>query len=283
MTKTALIDQNENLEVIKTPVGDGVISPLLQAAMSGQFTPEVLSQYLEVQKAYEANEAKKAYHQAVANFKRNPPVVIKDKKNSQFNNSAYVSRSGLVNTVNPALSEHGLSAHWEPDQSQNGLLSITCVLTHELGHSESATMSAPPDKSGSKNPIQELKSTKTYLEIATYEAVTGVAASDHGEDDGNATGKVQDLFAHNMAVKEWLFSIMVIKDGLNNDADIEAAAEAYAEMNRKTLFALNVASTKGGIWTTEEHKQFRENKQFKDTVQIHRKDSGWHNNPENQI
>jgi len=281
MTETALINEPERLEVI--PQANTGISPLLEAAMSGKFTPDVLSQYLEVQKAYEANEAKKAFHQAVANFKRNPPVVIKDKKNSQFNNSAYVSRSGLVNTVNPALSEHGLSAHWEPDQSKDGLLTITCVLTHELGHSESATMSAPPDSSGSKNPIQELKSTKTYLEIATYEAVTGVAASDHGEDDGNATGKAPDLFAHNMALKTWLISVVVIKDGLHNSADIEAAAEAYAEMPRSILSALHVASSKGGIWSTEEHKQFKENTEFKDAVQVHRKESGWHKDPENQI
>ena len=50
-------------------------------------------------------------------------------------------------------------------------------------------MSAPPDTSGSKNLIQQLKSTKTYLEIATFESVTGIAAIDKGDDDGNSAGQ----------------------------------------------------------------------------------------------
>ena len=50
-------------------------------------------------------------------------------------------------------------------------------------------MSGPPDDSGKKNPLQQIKSTITYLEIATFEAVTGIAASDAGDDDGNGTAR----------------------------------------------------------------------------------------------
>lgn len=182
MTDTKIAERVETMPAPVTPMD------MLNMAVSQGADLDKLEKLMELKERYDRDEAKKAFHQAVAEFKRNPPRVVKDKINSQYD-SRYVSKSGLVNTVNPVLSEHGLSAHWEPDQSQDGLLKVTCVLTHRLGHSESASMSAPPDNSGKKNPIQQLKSTKTYLEIATFESVTGVAACDSGDDDGNSAGK----------------------------------------------------------------------------------------------
>ena len=49
---------------------------------------------------------------------------------------------------------------------------MTCQITHELGHSESVEMTAPPDDSGGKNTIQSIASTKTYLERYTLLAAT---------------------------------------------------------------------------------------------------------------
>ena len=180
--------QQVNPQELRT-VQQSALSPMVQAVMTGQMTPEQLQSLLNVQKDYERNEAEKAFHMAVAEFKKNPPEVIKDKDNLQFK-SKYASKGNLVNTVNSALSPHGLNASWEFDQREDGKIGVTCTLSHAQGHSKKVTLWAPPDKSGSKNPIQEIKSTITYLEIATYEAVTGVAASDAGDDDGNgAKGK----------------------------------------------------------------------------------------------
>ena len=51
-------------------------------------------------------------------------------------------------------------------------------------------MKGPPDTSGSKNTLQQIKSTITYLEVSTYQAVTGVVAEDSNlDDDGNAAVK----------------------------------------------------------------------------------------------
>lgn len=180
------------------------LSPMVQAVMSGQMTPEQLQQLLDVQKNYEKNEAEKAFNMAVAEFKKNPPNVIKDKENKQFG-SRYASKDSLVNTVNAAMSPFGLNARWIPDQ-KDGQVGVTCKLTHAQGHCETATLWAPPDKSGSKNPIQEIKSTLTYLEIATYEAVTGIAASDAGDDDGNGAGGPAYITDEQVANLECLIS-----------------------------------------------------------------------------
>jgi len=63
-------------------------------------------------------------------------------------------------------------------------------MTHESGYSDSVTLKGPLDTSGSKNPLQQVKSTVTYLRKATFEAITGIATSDRtSDDDGNAAGE----------------------------------------------------------------------------------------------
>jgi len=51
-------------------------------------------------------------------------------------------------------------------------------------------------------------------------------------------------------------SVDYVKDSLAN-GEFESAAEAMAELNEEVRLALNVAPTKGGIWTLEETKAFQ--------------------------
>lgn len=125
---------------------------------------------------------------AKAEFKKNPPIVVTDKVNSQYG-SGYSSLANTVNTVNAAMSPFGLNASWDIDQ-ENSIIKVTCHLDHTDGHRESVSMSGPPDSSGSKNAIQQIRSTTTYLRALTFEAVTGIATVEAGlDDDGNAVGK----------------------------------------------------------------------------------------------
>lgn len=149
-----------------------------------------IEKLMELERAWKADKAKEAFNLALSEFKKIPVVVVKDKENVQYSKgdkkAMYVSLSTLVNTVNVAMAPYGLNANWEIEQKDT--IRVTCVLTHTLGHSKSVGLSAPPDSSGSKNPLQQIKSTITYLEGATFQAVTGVVAQDSGEDDGNGSG-----------------------------------------------------------------------------------------------
>jgi len=176
----------ESKEIATT--GSSPADLMRMALMHGE-SLEKIEKMLDLQKKYEENEARKAYYDAVAQFKENPPEVLKDKQNQQFKNSKYVSLGNLLKTINPALGEFGLSVSFIPEQSE-GMVKLTCKLSHRQGHSESVSMSAPPDTSGgnSKNPIQQIKSTFTYLRAMTFEAVTGLSAIEEAnlDDDGNS-------------------------------------------------------------------------------------------------
>lgn len=179
------------------PVQSGPSAAIMMAMQKG-YDVAFIEKMMNLQERHEANEARKAYYDAVAAFKEDPPEILKDKENSQFSKgdkkAMYASLGSIVKTVNPALGKHGLSASWNIEQAEK-IVRVSCKLSHRLGHSESVTMEAPPDTSGgnAKNSIQQIKSTITYLRSLTFESVTGLAATDEAnlDDDGNAGGGVE--------------------------------------------------------------------------------------------
>lgn len=171
-------------------------SPLMTAAAlvqqaDGKIDVDKLEALLKVQMQWEANEAKKAYVVAMAAFKETPPEILKDKTvnyKTQKGVTSYKHATlyNVTTKINVELSKHGLTTSWVTSQD-NGSIKVTCKITHIMGHSESTCLSAPPDMTGSKNAIQAIASTVTYLERYTVLALTGLATADQ-DDDGKGAG-----------------------------------------------------------------------------------------------
>jgi len=167
--------------VVKSPAA------MIELAITKGADLEKLEKILELQERWESNEAKKQFNIAMSEFKANLPPVFKDKDNLQYK-SKYVSESALLNTINPELSKYGLNASFAfPESQVENTLKVSCIIAHKMGHSESVTLPGPIDTSGSKNPLQQVKSTVTYLRKATFEAITGIATSEPGADDNGNT------------------------------------------------------------------------------------------------
>ena len=164
---------------------NGSPSLLIERAIDKGSDLEKLEKLLALKERYEANEARKAYHKAMADFKANPPEIDKDKKVS-FGTTHYnhASLANVTKKIGAELSKHGLSASWTT--KQNGVILVTCRITHVQGHSEETTLSAAADTSGSKNSIQAIGSTITYLERYTLLALTGLATEDMDNDGKGA-------------------------------------------------------------------------------------------------
>jgi hypothetical protein len=159
---------------------------MIQSAIERGASLEQINQLLDLKDRIEAADAKRAFIAAMSAFKACDIRVTKDKKNAQYG-SMYTTLGNLVATVTPFLSRNNLSARWDVDQSQG--IKVTCIATHAQGHSESVSMTVGPDKSGAKNPIQEIKSAITYAKACTFESVFGLASTDANvDDDGNGAG-----------------------------------------------------------------------------------------------
>ena len=174
-TSAALTTTNE--------VQGGPLAMAMQAMKAGMSIADMRGM-LELQKDWEANEARKAYVQAMSEFKRNPPEIFK-RKEVAFSGTQYMHATlgDVTEAIMQALAEHGISHRWDTVQT-GGQIVVTCILTHKLGHSESTTLEGAPDDSGKKNRIQQVASTVTYLQRYTLLAATGLATKDVEDDDG---------------------------------------------------------------------------------------------------
>ena len=130
------------LKVVENPVTP---MRMLQIAVEQNADMDKLQKLMDLQERWEKSEAKKAFVKAITAFNKNQPEITKDKKNKQYN-SMYASLPNLVNTAAPRLSEHDLSASWKVTQD-GGVITVIGILTHVLGHSESVSLSGPPDTS----------------------------------------------------------------------------------------------------------------------------------------
>lgn len=173
-----------------------VESPLAAAAAlvqaDGNMDVDKLKELLDLQERWGATQAKKAYVVAMSEFKANPPEILKDKsvhyKDVRYSHS---SLHNVTTKINVELSKHGLTASWVTSQD-NGSVKVTCKITHIMGHSEETCLSAPPDATGSKNAIQAIGSTVTYLQRYTLLALTGLATHDQ-DDDGKGADRGKDI------------------------------------------------------------------------------------------
>jgi hypothetical protein len=159
-------------------------SPLMNiisaASADSNMDADKLMKLLEVQERWEKNEARKAFVVAMSAFQAEAPKIVKDSKG---HNSSYAKLPGVIAVVAPLLSKNELSYSWVTNQSDKGT-TVTCKITHILGHSEATSLFAGNDKTGSKNDIQALGSTVTYLKRYTLEAALGLAEAEQ-DDDGN--------------------------------------------------------------------------------------------------
>jgi len=167
------------------------------AIEKGGIDLDKLEKLMVLQERHEANEARKAYNNAMAEFKAKPPAIKKDKKvgykpkdGGRDVSYAHASLYNVTESINKELSKYGLSASWST--KQNGTISVTCKITHVKGHSEETTLSAASDMSGSKNAIQGIGSTITYLERYTLLALTGLATQDMDDDGKKAATEYID-------------------------------------------------------------------------------------------
>ncbi len=152
-----------------------------------------IEKFMDLQMKWEADQARKAFVADMAEFKKSPPEVIKD-KHVAFKGTAYshATLGNVTEAIVAGLAQNGFSHRWDTEQ-QCGNIIVTCILTHKLGHSERTTLSSLKDDSGSKNSIQAMASAITYLQRYTLLAATGVATKDQGDDDGQGYGDPEPI------------------------------------------------------------------------------------------
>jgi len=153
---------------------------MLNRAVESGAGLDMVEKLMSLQERWETGQARKAFDRAIAAAKAKITPIQRNA--TGHNSKKYADFAAIAKVVDPILSEHGLSYRFRTAQGER--ISVTCVLSHQDGHSEETTLSGPADASGSKNAIQAIGSTLTYLQRYSLVQMLGLAASN--DDDGKA-------------------------------------------------------------------------------------------------
>ena len=155
---------------------------LLDKAVTGGASLDMIDRLVSLGERMQAMKARQAFDAAIAAAKAEIKPVARNAIG--HNSKRYADFSAYAKAIDPILSRHGLSYRFRSTQAER--ITVTCVLSHRDGYSEENSLSGPADTTGSKNAIQAIGSTLTYLQRYTLVQALGLAAGD--DDDGRAAG-----------------------------------------------------------------------------------------------
>jgi hypothetical protein len=148
-----------------------------------------LEKLMDLQERYEANQAKKDFNEAMSKFQSLLPTIEKSGVVDYTTNKGrtyydYAKLEDIAKAIRPALKETGLSYRFSQSQNQ-GWITVTCIVTHASGHSETSELTSQPDISGGKNPLKAIASAISYLRRYTLTGSLGIVVGGEDDDGGN--------------------------------------------------------------------------------------------------
>lgn len=165
------------------------LHPFVQAALAVGPDPATIRELLQLQREWQADQARGAYTRALIGLHADLPAVIRRDREVDYGSGAgrvrytHLSLAGLLEAVIPVLATHGFALSWEARTGDRDV-TVTAQLTHREGHREMCTLSAPPDAQGRKSPPQAIASTITLLQRYSAQSLLGVATADLDEPSG---------------------------------------------------------------------------------------------------
>lgn len=167
---------------------DPMVSMIERIALDPSADLDKLERMLAMKERMDAQNAKVAFAHALSAARAEMPPIVKDATvdfTSQKGRTHYKHETlaGIAKTIDPILSQNGLSYRFRTDQA-DGRVVVTCIVSHQDGYSEETSLSGSPDQSGNKNNFQAVGSAVTYLQRYTLKAALGLSAEI--DDDGQA-------------------------------------------------------------------------------------------------
>jgi hypothetical protein len=166
--------------LVKTETGNIVAIDYVAMAIEKGADLATIEKFMDLKERQDATEAKKAYVVAMGKFRADCPPIIKTKKG---HNSKYAGLAKTIEQVKDLLADCGLSHTWKTMQ-ENGLITVSCCVTHDLGHEECTSLTSAPETSGNKNDIQAIGSAVEYLKRYTFFAILGLSSEEEDNDGG---------------------------------------------------------------------------------------------------
>lgn len=141
-------------------------------------------------------QAKEAWYQAMAEFQRTCPRIVKS-ATARMPRYTYkfAPLDEICSTIQPVMGPLGLSMRWTTPKIEGDKVTVACVISHRLGHFESsgdvvmpimgATQRTDGSGEGGANAAQRVGISLTYAKRYALLGIIGMAP----EDDDDAAGQ----------------------------------------------------------------------------------------------
>jgi len=160
---------------------------LMQAMIERGTDPDQLEKMLALQERWEANQARKSFAAAMAQFQAACPTILKSKKADRYN---YAPLDEILRTIRPHLDAAGLSISFNTS-TKDGVITAYCTVTHRDGHSVTSEFSAPVDPAMKVNDTQKAGSANSYAKRYSLCNALNLVGSEF-DDDGYSAAKPVD-------------------------------------------------------------------------------------------
>ena len=195
-----------------------MVAMIERIAMDPSIPIDRLEKMLAMKESMDDKAAARAFAAAFAAASSEFPNIP---MNGEGNNKKpYATLKDIISHTRPVLSKHGLALSFLIDTTAKNVI-VTAELQHVAGHSKKTSIDLPNDTSGSKNAVQAVGSSQTYGQRYTAQAILGLSLGEDTEDDGKASGPVQQ----EAPKQQYSWAGTVIQD-LPEDATPRDKAEA---------------------------------------------------------
>lgn len=180
---------------------------LLAVAVERGHDPQQLKQLMDLQEQWEANQARKAYAEAMHACQQSMPRIVKDRQNTHTRTS-YATLEAVQRSAQPVYAQHGFSlSYGEADCPISTMKRTVCDVRHIGGHCERYHIDLPVDGSGanggrsSMNAVQGAISTTSYAQRRLLCMIFNITLTDE-DDDAQTLSVITPEQADQL--KDWL-------------------------------------------------------------------------------
>jgi len=228
-------DETQHISDLPEPAHALVPIDLVHRAITSGADVVVLEKLLALQERWDANQARKAFDNAIAAAKADMPEIKKtsrvDFKSAKGHTQySYEDLAEIAKSIKKPLGNHGLSYRFRTTSLAPDHIAVTCIISHRDGYSEETTLAGGPDASGNKNSIQAIGSAITYLQRYTLKAALGLAASD--DDDGRAAGNKTADETEGEYARRW----KELLENSTDDIELETQWDNEADLRRTIVW-----------------------------------------------
>lgn len=177
----------KSVKVIGSEQNKESVDSFIQLALSNNAPIETLERLFALHKEVEAEKAKSAYVQALANFQKDCPVIEKTKKvmnkDGRTVRYLYAPLDTIVAQIKKPLGDAGMSYTWTVEHDTKGMTAIAKI-THVQGHSETSSFTVPVVMSDVMTSPQSNASAQTFAKRYALCNALGIST---GDEDTDAT------------------------------------------------------------------------------------------------